>query len=148
MIRSYRELKKEFDYENYFVAMIDKSSSIPETEKAKLKEKYRNDFIKECREFYKYSEKAYQDPYSVPVFNDKGVWRTVSDDDGETGTDFIIIPDNGQTEEEIKEFVYDSVFCGYGDLLIDCTGKKCSRGWYHRRTPCGIVITHDWVFDF
>lgn len=148
MIRSYREMKSRYNgiriAENY----VRTHYETPSEECVKYIADTWTDFRKECREFYKYVNKYHADRLSVPVLNNKNVWRTVSDDNGETGTDFIIIPDNGETEEDIKEIVYDSVFCGYGDLLIDCTGKRCTRSWGYRRTPCGIAIIHRWCFDW
>jgi len=148
MIRSYREMKTKYigikKAEDYFRTHYENISKESEEYFSDLF----TDFRKECREFYRHINKYHTDPYSVPVLNSNNVWRTVSDDNGETGTDFIIIPDNGETEEDIKELVYDSVFCGYGDLLIDCTGKRCTRSWSYRKVPCGIIITHKWCFDW
>lgn len=154
MIRSYREMKSAYSFLVNYCAHLKKAEkdlNLSESDIIAL-DAYKADlfskFKKDCREFYKRQRRWATDPFSVPVLNSKSVWRTVSTDGGETGTDFIIVPDNGQTDEDIKEFVYDTVFCGYGDLLYDCTGEKCTRGWSYRKVACGIVITHDWVYDF
>lgn len=145
-IHSYKDIKNEYRNLHKLEEICSKHCT-PEQVKEYIDE-YRKDIVTECRKFYKRQAKYSVDRFSVPLFNSKQIWRTVGDSDGMTGTDFIIIPDNGETDEDIEEFVRDTVFCGYGDLLIDCTGKKCSWGWYARRVPCGIAITHDWAYDY
>ena len=145
-IYSYNDIKNEYQNLKRFEMICSKHCTSEEVKE--YVNEYKKDIISECRKFYKRQREHSIDYLSVPVLNNKNIGRTVSDDNGETGTDFIIIPDNGETDEDIKELVYDSVFCGYGDLLIDCTGKRCTRGWSYRRVPCGIVITHRWCFDW
>ena len=67
--------------------------------------------------------------------------------DGESGWDYIIIPDNGQSNVEIEEFIETEV--GYPPIIspYDCTGKRFTWCKTWRRTPVGIAVTHHWSVD-
>jgi len=92
-----------------------------------------------------------QDPLSVPLRNSSKQWRTVSDDDGECSTDFIIIPDKWGdlwgTEDEylisddIEDFIFTTV--GYHSGYDFPTGKTITLRWSFKRLPCGVGIVHD-----
>lgn len=75
-------------------------------------------------------------------------WRCVSADGGETGYDYTIIPDEGQTDEEIAEYMHDSiVYCGHPNSPYDCTGERVTLWWSFKRTPAGITLIHAWGID-
>lgn len=88
------------------------------------------------------------DPLSVPLSEG---WRTVLRYDGESGTDYRILPeypDDPWTDEELDEYIEDSpVYCGPVRSPYDCSGQRFT--WYtaHRRTPAGIVLIHAWSYD-
>lgn len=77
-------------------------------------------------------------------------WRTHSDD-GIDGIDYRILreyPDDPWTDDEIKEYMYDSeVYYGRGHYDFDCSGERFTRSWDYRRTPAGIVLLHYWATD-
>lgn len=93
---------------------------------------------------------------SVPIRNNEKQWRTVADPEGDTCTDFIIIPDRWtelwetDAEEEIyrdiEDFVYSTV--GYDSCYEFPTGQMITLSWSFTRTPAGVVIIHrrgiDW----
>ena len=80
------------------------------------------------------------DPLSAPI---RGGWRTRCDEDGESMVDYTIIPDNGETDEEILEYIRNSpVFIGSINSPYDCTGKRFTWSYYFHRVPCGIVLYH------
>lgn len=148
MIRSYREIKEEIKTNHEIDNILSKytdEKSIAEISayKAKREERFKAD----CKEFYKYVRRWHIDPLSVSIRNKKQ-WRTVSDDNGETCTDFIILPDaEGElSDEDIEQFVYDTVYCpSYYDFP---TGKVITLGWHFTRTRCGVVIIHERGIDW
>lgn len=74
-------------------------------------------------------------------------WRHGFSEDGESGYDYRIIPDNGQTEEEIEDQVCCEV--GYPPIYspYDCTGKRFTRWIKVRRAPAGFAVIHGWGLD-
>ena len=92
--------------------------------------------------------RPFRDPLAVPIT--KG-WRTYSDDNGETGTDYRILledPADPWTDEQIEQYMLDSdVYCGRGRHDFDCSGDRFTRSWHFHRTPIGIVLFHDWAID-
>lgn len=74
-------------------------------------------------------------------------WRHICSEDGESGYDYRIIPDNGQTEEEIEDQVCCEV--GYPPIYspYDCTGKRFTRWIKVRRAPAGFAVIHSWGLD-
>ena len=81
------------------------------------------------------------DPLSAPICS--GVWRTRYLEGEEGAVDYTIIPDNGETDEEILEYIRNSpVFIGDIYSPYDCTGKWFTSSYYFTRTPCGIVLYH------
>lgn len=94
-----------------------------------------------------YRRPAY-DPLQRPLTDG---WRTHSDDNGESGTDYRILreyPDQPWTDDEIEEYVLDSeVYYGRGRYDFDCSGERFTRSWDYRRTPAGIVLLHYWETD-
>lgn len=101
------------------------------------------DFRVACRNIY---HRPSKDRLSVPVSNNKKVWRTIADPEGDTSTDFIIIPDNGQTKEEIEQFVYDTVYCPSNYCYS--TGRVITLSWDYKKLPCGIAIIHRTGIDW
>lgn len=88
------------------------------------------------------------DPLAVPLLF---AWRTFSDDNGETGTDFRLLrdyPDDPWTDNEIREYIEDSpVYCGRISSPYDCTGQRFTRWISFSRTPAGIALFHHWGTD-
>lgn len=111
------------------------------------------DFKTACRNVY---NDDYNDQLSVPVLNNEKAWRTVSDDAGDTSTDFIIIPDKwenlwgtedeGKIWDDIEEFIYTSV--GYKSGYDFPTGQMITLRWGFHRTPSGVAIWHDRGIDW
>lgn len=146
MIRSYREIKNHIDGHNIMISEIKKHyNGIIPKEIAQYINEQEKQFKLDCREFYRHICKWHKDFLSVPIRNDKQ-WRTVSDDNGETCTDFIILPNDGQTDEDIEQFVYDTVYCpSYYDFP---TGRMITLHWSFKRIPCGIAIIHERGIDW
>lgn len=102
----------------------------------------------------KYRNKPVYD--SVPILNDVKEWRTVSTDNGETCTDFIIIPDKwgelwGTDDEQeiyddIEDFVFSTVGC-YSAYDFP-TGRMITLRWSFKRIPCGVAIIHERGIDW
>ena len=145
-IRSYDAIKNYYRGKRIATnALMKKYGRIPE-EVAKYVEQEDIEFKKQCREFYRLVNKYHTDPYSVPVFNNEKSWRSVSTDDGETRTDFIIIPDNGQTDEDIEEFIFTTV--GHKSYHDFSTGQLVTLRYYVERIPLGIKIIHECGIDW
>ena len=74
-------------------------------------------------------------------------WRHRCSEDGESGYDYRIIPDNGETEKEAIVRAEDLV--GFPPIRgpYDCTGKPFTRWIKAHRVPSGIVIIHSWGLD-
>ena len=88
------------------------------------------------------------DPFSKPLAD---AWRTRSNDNGETGTDYRILredPNDPWTDEELTEYMHDSeVYYGRGRHDFDCSGERFTYSWTYTRTPAGIVLLHHWGTD-
>ena len=155
-IRSYADIKNYYCGRKTLLASLEKfyGSNIPEDVKRYEKDDY-NSFKAECRKFYRNNEKYNPDPLSVPIRN-KEQWRTVSSDDGETCTDFIIIPDKwgdlwGTDDEQgiyddIEDFVFSTV--GYYSAYDFSTGRMITLRWSFKRIPCGVAIVHERGIDW
>lgn len=116
-----------------------KSGVIPETGLAKWKETIdskKREIRAYNRRFFDHLER----PFS-------STWHTVYRYDGECGYDFRIIPDNGQTDEELNDFIMETV--GYPPICspYDCTGKRFTRWTHFSRTRSGIALIHCWGTD-
>ena len=74
-------------------------------------------------------------------------WRHLYDEDGEGGYDFAILPDNGETEEELYEQVMFEV--GFAPITspYDCTGKRFTAWVDIKRVPDGVAVVHRWGLD-
>lgn len=94
----------------------------------------------EIRQYYE----NHPDPLTHPLSE---AWRHGIDEDGESGWDCIIIPDKGETDEDIEAFIDYEV--GYPPIWgpYDCTGKRFTWLKTWKRTPVGIAITHRWGLD-
>lgn len=88
------------------------------------------------------------DPICKPLTE---AWRTFSNDDGETGTDYRILretPEDPWSDEELTKYMHDSeVFYGRGRHDFDCSGDRFTYSWSYTRTPAGIVLLHHWGTD-
>ena len=144
MIRSYRQIKEAITNTNRVVEIM--SKHMPTDFVDEYKKEAAEDLKKDCREFYKYVCKWHNDPLSVPLRN-KDHWRTVSTDNGENCTDFIILPDNGQTDEDIEDFVHCSVYCPRYSYDF-ATGRVITLSWHFKRTTYGIIIIHERGIDW
>lgn len=87
-----------------------------------------------------------RDPLAVPLSEG---WRSFND--GETGTDYRLLPDNPDdpyTDDQIREYIEDSdVYYGRINSPYDCTGRRFTRWIDWKRTPAGIVLLHSWGLD-
>ena len=154
-IRCYGDIKSTIRNNNLVLSLMEKHGCT-RTEIEEAKREQANDMKKELREFYKYQKKYNPDPLSVPLRNNEKQWRTVADPEGDTCTDFIIIPDRWtelwgtDAEEEIyrdiEDFVYSTV--GYDSCYEFPTGQMITLSWSFTRTPAGVAIIHrrgiDW----
>lgn len=128
--------------------------SVPENEVDKYVKKATAHIKTLAREFYKQQEEYRPDPLSVPIMNTKHIWRTVSDRDsdgnicGDSCTDFIIIPDEGQTYQELDEYVQDHCPYYYRSGYDFPTGRMITYGTSFTRTRLGILITHSRGIDW
>ena len=95
---------------------------------------------------------VYRRPFSDPLASSlRQDWRHAIDRDGESGTDYIILPDDPAdpwTDEEIAHYLYESpVYSGRPRHEWDCTGERFTWGWSYTRTPAGIALIHKWSID-
>ena len=102
------------------------------------------EFMKEQRCKIRRLNKYSTDPLKMPMRED---WRHVYSEDGEDGYDYRILPDNGETEEEIEAMIEETI--GYGPVrgLYDCTGKRFTRWISVKRVPAGFAVIHSWGLD-
>ena len=154
-INSYSSIRTQYEVYNRCINFIKSQNNgkIPETEVNGLLQ-WERDIKAACRHFYKNYDRLYPDPLSVPICNTKHIWRTVADRDsdgkicGDSCTDFIIIPDHGQTHDELKEYVQDHCPYYYRSSYDFPTGQMITMSTYFTRIPCGIMVVHcrgiDW----
>ena len=123
-------------------AILNKIENDPKYINCKFPDEFWKQFKIEARKIY---HRPCHDPLSVSIRNG---WRTHIDGDGECGYDYTLIPDRGETDDEIKEIMYDSyVYRGRSNSPYDCTGRAFTRWWSSKRTPAGIVLIHAWSLD-
>ena len=84
------------------------------------------------------------DPLAKPITKD---WRHGYKYEGEGGYDYIIIPDDGSTDDELSEWFDCEVAYPPIHSPYDCTGKRFTWGKHINRTPAGIVVIHRWSLD-
>lgn len=75
-------------------------------------------------------------------------WRHIYRDEmGESGYYYAILPDEGETDDELSEWFDRCVayppICG----PFDCTGKRFTWLKHIKRTKAGIVVVHGWSLD-
>ena len=88
---------------------------------------------------YRKEAKKYYDPLARSMRD--GVWRAYySEDNPDSWTEYTIMPDNGITDEEMKELV-DDMWIEIRSMY-DCTGKAFTQNIHWARTPAGIVLVH------
>ena len=155
--RNYEDIKREIESNKHMISVFEKQGCTT-AEIEEIKKEYAADLKKYSREFYKYRAKYYPDPLSVPIRNNQEKWRTVSTD-GETRTDFIIIPDKWgelwesedendyqQISDDIEEFVFSTV--GYRSCYDFPTGQLVTYSWGFHRTPVGVAVFHNAGIDW
>jgi len=108
---------------------------------------HRDTIIRDIREDLKRINRNYVDPLGKSLLEG---WRTYSDDNGETGYDFRILPvsnPNNWSDDEIREYIMCEV--GYPPICspYDCTGKRFTRWVSFNVQKCGIVMIHAWGLD-
>ena len=154
-ISSYSSMRTAIETYNRVVNHLKRHHGgvIPDTEKNAMLE-WERELKESCRNFYRTQDKFYPDPLSVPILNTKHIWRTVADRDsdgnicGDSCTDFIIIPDRGQTYEELEEYVQDHCPYYYRHCHDFPTGRMITMSTYFNRTPVGIFIRHSRGIDW
>jgi len=74
-------------------------------------------------------------------------WRHRCREDGEGGVDYALIQDNGETDEEIEDFVRYEV--GYPEIYSqwDCTGRPFTVSIDWHRNNGTISLIHRWALD-
>lgn len=74
-------------------------------------------------------------------------WRHRIDEDGECGTDYACMKDDGETDEEIQDFIDSEV--GYPPINspYDCTGKPFTMYTNWKRAHGMIIMIHRWGLD-
>lgn len=102
------------------------------------------DFIREQRREIRRINAYSVDPLEKSMRDE---WRHVYSADGEDGYDYRILPDNGETEEEIEAMIEETI--GYGPVRgpYDCTGKRFTRWISAKRVPTGFAVIHSWGLD-
>lgn len=103
------------------------------------------DLIKVHRQkIHFYLENGHVDPLEKSISDE---WRHWINDDGEHGVDYTFVKDNGETDEEIQDYIESEV--GYPPIhsSYDCTGKRFTTFVHWRRTPGGIALIHHWALD-
>ena len=90
----------------------------------------------------------FPDPLAKPVTEE---WRTVYNECGEGGKDYMILPytsgNREWSDDDIKEYIMSQV--GYPPIYspYDCTGKRFTEWVSWSRQPVGIVMIHSWGVD-
>ena len=86
----------------------------------------------------------FEDPLAQPITEE---WRHRISEDGESGVDYVIYEDCGESDDEIQEYVDEEI--GYAPICspYDCTGRRFTWDKHWKRTPVGIVIIHRWGLD-
>ena len=102
------------------------------------------DLIRRYRDRIAELEREVEDPLAKPITEG---WRHGYVYEGEGGYDYIIIDDNGETDDELSEWfdccvAYPPICSPY-----DCTGKRFTWFKHINRTPAGIVVVHRWSRD-
>lgn len=102
------------------------------------------DFIKEQRREIRRISAYSVDPLEKSMRDE---WRHVCDEYGEGGYDFCLMPDDGETEDEIREMAEAAV--GYPPICspYDCTGKRFTRWITVHKVPAGFAVVHCWGLD-
>ena len=102
------------------------------------------DFIREQRNEIRRINQYSADPLEKSMRDD---WRHVWDEDGEGGFDFCLMPDVGETEDQIRELAEYAV--GYPPICspYDCTGKRFTRWITVHKVPAGFAVVHSWGLD-
>ena len=74
-------------------------------------------------------------------------WRYRNDESGEYGIEYAIIQYEGQTREEIEDWLEENV--AYPPICepYDCTGKRFTCHIHWSITPAGVVVIHHWGLD-
>lgn len=84
-----------------------------------------------------------RDNLSIPVTEG---WRChYYDWDG--GTEYSILPDNGESEEAFEEWAKEQFELPPICSPYDCTGKAFTLYIHVKRTPAGFVVVHHWRID-
>lgn len=102
------------------------------------------EFMKEQRNEIRRLNRYNADPLEKSMRDE---WRHGGSEDGESGYDYRIFPDNGETEEEIEDLVENDV--GYPPICspYDCTGKRFTRWITVHKVPAGFAVVHSWGLD-
>ena len=75
-------------------------------------------------------------------------WRHIyMDEIGESGRYYAILPDEGETDDELSEWFDQCVAYPPINSPYDCTGKRFTWLKHIKRTPAGIVVIHGWALD-
>lgn len=155
IISSYDDIRTEIHSYNRTIRIIKRHNDgkIPASELNGLLQ-WERDIKEASRDFYRNYDRYNPDPLSVPIRNTKHIWRTVADRDsdgkicGDSCTDFIIIPDHGQTYEELDEYVEDHCPYYYRSSYDFPTGRMITYGTSFTRTRTGILIRHHRGIDW
>lgn len=153
MITNYDSIRTRIENISETIEFM-RSISVPENQIQEYTKRATDNLKRKTREFYRHLDEYRPDPISAPIRNTSNVWRTVADryQDGtvcgDSCTDFIIIPDNGQTDSELEDYV--QIHCPY--YYRPChdfpTGHMITTGLSFTRTPAGIFIRHSRGIDW
>ena len=102
------------------------------------------DFLREKRNVIRRINQHHVDPLAKSMQED---WRHVCNECGDSGYDFCIIPDCGESEDEIREMAECMV--GYPPISspYDCTGLRFTCWIDVKRIPLGFAVIHHWGLD-
>ena len=73
-------------------------------------------------------------------------WHVRYDEENwDSWTEYALFPDNGETEEELREIERDLTVTIHS--AYDCTGKPFTNWVDAKRCPAGIIVIRSWSLD-
>ena len=139
------QIKKEFVWIRFLKNYAD-------TEKKALRfDKQKEDALAECvhraRTEIKRLYAKRRDPLRPLMTNWRAHdWHVRYDEENwDSWTEYALFPDNGETEEELREIERDLTVTIHS--AYDCTGKPFTNWVDAKRCPAGIIVIRSWSLD-
>ena len=105
---------------------------------------HRKDIIRKYRDQIAELQAGMVDPLARPLTEAS---REQYRYEGESGYEYIIMKDDGSTDDELSDWFDSSVAYPPINSPYDCTGKRFTWFKHINRTPAGIVVIHGWSLD-